>query len=141
MTISAAFFLSRRGDLIRVPQNHVSTVISDPERFGLTSEEVRAVYERHGEKVGAEGEARRAILLQIITDGWIRLRRYPNRHWSVTANNLTPAVQELLREWAIKMLCGTDGFKETDRYMPVRISTPEGEFISSIGVLADGFCP
>ncbi|MGO9118475.1 MAG: hypothetical protein ACLQPD_12825 [Desulfomonilaceae bacterium] len=78
--------------------SHISTVIADPERFGLTSEEIRAIYDQHGEIIGVEGEARREILLQLISQGWIRIRRYPNRHWSVIVNTLTPGVTEHLRE-------------------------------------------
>jgi hypothetical protein len=138
---SVAFFLSQTGDLIHVPQNHISTVIADPERFELTREEIDAVYEEYGERVGVEGMARREILLRIIADGWIRIRRYPNRRWSVTANNLTPPVQKLLQDWAGKMLSGINGFREQDRYMPVRISTVQGEFLYSIGDLAEETCP
>jgi len=36
MTVSVVFFLSPQGHLVRVPVNHISTVIADPERFGLT---------------------------------------------------------------------------------------------------------
>jgi hypothetical protein len=140
MTISVAFFLSDAGDLIHVADSHIATVIQDPERFGLTSAEIEAEYSKHQEKVGVEGEARRELLLRVIRQGWIRLRRYPNRHWSVTVERFTPAVQELLRDWARKMLSGINGFKEADRYMPVKVSTLDGEFKYSIGDLADALC-
>jgi hypothetical protein len=141
MAISIAFFLSQTGDLIHVPQNHISTVIAEPENFGLTREEIEASYKEYGERVGVEGKARREILLRIIGEGWIRIRRYPNKYWSVTAASLTPVVQDRLREWAEKMLSGINGFMESDRYMPVRVSTPVGECRCSIGDLADGSCP
>ena len=104
MTISVAFFHSPEGHLIHVPLNHISTVIADPDGFGLTTEEIQAVYDIHGEKVGVEGEARKELLLKVITQGWIRIRRCPNQHCSVTANNLTLAVQERFREWVEKMI-------------------------------------
>jgi len=91
MTISVAFFLSPDGDLFRVPDNHIGVVIRDPHRFGLTRDEIEAAYHEHGERLGVEGEARKEILLQIIAGGWIRIRRYPNRHWSVTASLLESA--------------------------------------------------
>ena len=143
MTIkgSVAFFLSPSGDLIHVAQNHISTVIAEPEKFGLTVEEIQNAYSRHGERIGIEGEARKELLLRIIADGWIRIRRYPNRYWSVIAPSFTPAVRERLRVWAADLLFGTGGFKEADRHMPVKISTPEGETACTIGDLADGSCP
>ena len=127
MTIkgSVAFFLSPSGDVIYVPQNHISTVIADPERFGLTTEKIQSVYDMHGEKIGVEGEARRELLLRVIADGWIRIRRYPNRYWSVIAPSLMPAVRECLRVWAAELLFGTGGFKEADRHMPVKLSTQQ----------------
>jgi hypothetical protein len=140
MTISVAFFLSPNGHIVHVPQNHIATVIRDPETFGLTREEIETLYKEYGERVGVEGEARREILLRIIADGWIRIRRY-RQHWSATAQALTPATQELLQDWARKMLSGLNGFREPDRYMPVRIATVEGEFGCLIGDLANGSCP
>jgi hypothetical protein len=141
MTISVAFFLSPDGHVVHVPQNHISTVIADPERFGLTPAEIETVYKKYGERVGVEGEARKELLLKIINQGWLRIRRYPNKYWSVTAASLTPVVQDRLGEWAEKMLGGMNGFKEPDPYMPVKISTLEGEFLCTIGEFADGSCP
>ena len=137
---SIAFFLSQTGDLIQVPDSHIATVISDPQRFGLSLQEIQDAYSRHGERVGVEGEARKELLLRIVADGWIRIRRYPNRHWSATAPSLTPAVRERLRAWAAEMLFGAGGFKEADRHMPVKISTPEGVTACTIGDLAGGSC-
>ena len=138
--MGTAFFLSHTGDLIHVPDNHIGTVIADPERFGLTPTEIENVFKEYGERVGIEGQARRELLLQIISQGWIRIRRYRN-YWSVTAPSRAPAVQQILQGWAKTMLSGTDGFKEVDRYMPVRISTVQGESSCTIGDIAEGTCP
>ena len=124
-----------------MPQNHISMLIADPEKFGLTAEKIQNAYFRYGERIGVEGEARKELLLKVVQQGWIRLRRYPNRHWSITASSLTPAVREHLRDWAEKMLAGTEGFKEIDRYMPVKIETSEGQTYSTIEELVDGSCP
>lgn len=137
--MSIAFFLSETGDLIHVADSHIATVICDPRRFGLTQNQIEAAYEKYGERIGVEGEARRELLLRVISKGWIRIRRY-RRYWSVTAESFSPAIQELLRCWATNMLTGTEGFKEPDRYMPVQVSTPVGEFRCTIGDLADGSC-
>jgi len=136
MTMSIAFFLSHDGNLIHVPQNHISTVIATPETFGLTPAEIGTVYNEHGEKVGTEGKARRELLLRLISQGWIRIRRYRN-YWSVTAPSLSPATEKRLQGWAALTLEGIDGFREMDRYMPVRISTTEGETVLMIKDLAD----
>jgi hypothetical protein len=137
---SIGLFISPRGEIFPVRDSHIGTLISESEKFGLTRAEIEAAYLRHGERIGVEGEARKELLLQIIRLGWIRIRRYPNKYWSVTAASLTPVVQELLRDWARKMLSGINGFKEADRYMPVKVSTLDGEFKYSIGDLADALC-
>lgn len=138
--MNIAFFLSPEGNLIHVPDSHIAAVIRDPETFGLTREEIESFYKEYGERVGVEGKARREILLKIIADGWIRIRRY-RQHWSVTAQDVTPSTHAILRGWARNMLSGVNGFKEPDRYMPLRISTSQGDFNSTIGDLANGSCP
>jgi len=137
--MSIAFFLSPEGHLVRVPSNHISMVIAEPERFELTIEEIRAAYEKHGERIGVEGEARNELILKVVSQGWIRIRRYEN-YWSVTAPSLEPSVWDRLQNWAGKMLSGTNYFKEAHREMFLKISTPEGETHSTIGDLADGTC-
>ena len=141
MTMSIAFFISPEGFLVRVPLNHISTVIAEPDRFGLIQKEIQTAYDQHREKLWTEGEARKEILLKIIEQGWIRIRRYPNRHWSLTAKDLSATTQERLRTWAEQMLSGINGFKEADIYMPVKISTFEGESVCTIGDLADSSVP
>jgi hypothetical protein len=123
-----AFFLSASGNLIRVPDSHIGFIIGDPKRFGLTPTEIRSVYDKYKEPVGVEGEARREILLKIISNGWIRIRRYRN-YWSVTMASLSPTAQARLQDWAEEMFTGKYGFKESDRYTPVKISTTEGHFL------------
>lgn len=139
MTTSVAFFISPEGHLIHVPLNHISMVIADPEKFGLTIEEIRASYAMHGERIGVEGVARQELLLKIISQGWVRIRRYPN-YWSVSAPCLSPSIWERLQNWAEQMLSGTNHFKEAHRDMFMKIRTPEGEIYSTIGDLADGSC-
>lgn len=135
---SIGLFISPRGEIFSVRDGHISTLIADPEKFGLTTEKIRNAYSRHGERIGIEGEARKELLLKVVQNGWIRLRRYPNHHWSATLSSLTPSVRKLMRDWAEKMLAGTGGFKEPDRYMPVKIDTSEGQTYCTIGELADG---
>lgn len=121
-------------------QNHIGTVIADPERFHLTSEEIQTNYDKHQERLWTEGEARKEILLELIKVGWTRIRRYKS-YWAVTAKDLSATTQERLRAWAGQMLSGINGFKEADKYVPVKISTTEGEFLCTIGDLSDGACP
>ena len=74
---------------------------------------------------------------KVIKNGSIRVRRYRN-YWSITADALTDDAQELLQDWAKNMLRGRHGFRETDMYMPVKISTSEGDFLFPIRYVAEG---
>jgi len=120
-TTHAAFFISPSGETIWVENRHISTVIKNPERFGLTKDEIVATYRKYGERVGLEGRARKEILTRLMRNGWIRIRRYPNQWWIVNVTSLTEGIWFMLSEWAPRVLMGVNGYKELDRHMPVRI--------------------
>jgi len=121
---SIGLFISPEGELVEVRQSHINTVILHPARFGKTTQEIQSIYAQHKERVGIEGVAREEILREIISRGWIRLRRYvhPQEKWSATVNKLDPRSRVLLQEWAEEMLNGTLGFREDDPYKPVVIT-------------------
>lgn len=96
---SVGFFISSEGMLFKVEGgNHISTVIRNLSKFGLTLRQIQHLYNLFGEKLGVEGLARKQILTHLIRQGWIRLRRYPNKHWSVNINGSTPNTPDLLED-------------------------------------------
>lgn len=119
-SIRSAFFISPYGDIIEAKISHIDTVIQNPEKFGLTKEYIQQAYSKHNEKVGQEGKAREEILQKLMEEGWIRIRRY-NRFWSVNVNRITKKVKDYVYDWSKKILKGMFGFKERDKYMPVKI--------------------
>jgi hypothetical protein len=120
---TVAFFISPDGVLFQVEGgNHISTVIRNPRKFGLTLMQIHRLYEFFEERVGVEGIARGQILTCLIQQGWIRLRRYPNKHWSANVPGFTPYVVNALQDWATKFLAGFEGFREPDPHMPVTIT-------------------
>ena len=131
---SVAFFISPRGQILFVKTNHIGTVIDDPTQFGLTMEEIKARYSEYGERLGIEGKARREILLQLVKNGWIRLRRYPNRYWSVTLDSFPGDTSTRLQNWAQRILEGTHEIHEDDRYMPIRITQLDGTVIENCNI-------
>ncbi len=134
------FFISSEGMLFRVGGgNHISTVIGNPSKFGLTIEQIQHLYNFFGEKLGVEGLARKQILSHLIQHGWIRLRRYPNKHWSVNINGPTPETLDLLEDWAGKFLTGFAGFRGSDAHMPVSLTGRLGQVCRlSIKEMAEG---
>ena len=69
-----AFFISPDGEIVPVPVNHISKVITSPELFNLTKEEIKATYIKSNEPIGLEGKARNEILAGLIEAEWIRIR-------------------------------------------------------------------
>ena len=134
--LSAAFFISPEGDILPVNGTHIGTVIADAERFGLTIEKIKARYEHYGECLGTEQNARKEILLHLVSRGWIRLRRYPNRYWSATVDTLSESTMNRLHKWAVQVLRGIYGVREDDRYMPVKITELSGMINSKYTVIS-----
>ena len=128
---SVAFFISPKGQILFVKTNHIAAVIENPHQFGLTLAEIKSKYTDHGERLGTEGIARREILIQLVSQGWIRLRRYPNQYWSITLNCFSGDTCTRLQNWAKIVLSGTYEIHETDHYMPIRITQLDGAVIEN----------
>ena len=114
----AAFFISPRGELISTgAKTHIDMIINNPEKFGLTKQFIEDTYKEFGEKLGQEGTARSQIIIQLIKQGWIRIRRYANKMWTIDVNKLDKKVKDRIYDWALKMLDGSGGYKEQDKYI------------------------
>ena len=115
------FFISPTGKLIAVDNSgtHIGTVINNPKQFGIDPDEIKAIYKKNRETFRTEGKAREIVLKGLTDKGWIRLRRYPNRYWSVQFAKMNPKVRKVLGRWAAAMVKGQGGYKEKDKYMPV----------------------
>jgi len=134
MIKSVAFFISPDKQILFVETNHIGSVINDPGRFGFTIQEIKNRYAGYGEPLGVEGGARREILLEVIRNGWIRLRRYPNRFWSITLERFPEGTSARLKNWAWTILEGTHGIREDDPFMPVRITQLDGTVIENYSI-------
>lgn len=75
------------GVVILLQGTHIDEVIAAPDRFGTTSEEIRAAYRHFGEPMPVEGHARWHIIRAVVFSGWIRIRQQLN-YWSVTVDQL-----------------------------------------------------
>lgn len=105
-----AFWIDPEGCVGAVPITHITAVLADPERFGLTASRLREVYARHGEPLGLEGKARREIMDGLLRKGWIRIRRKSWGDWMVeagqadreTASRIRHLLEEGLAQGAFK---------------------------------------
>ena len=101
---SDGFWVSPYGRAVRVSGNtHVADVIAHPDKYGMTLGQIEDIYKKHGEPVGQEGEAREEILVGLIRSGWIRVRNYGNRGWSVNVARYSDKVKDLITEFFQKL--------------------------------------
>jgi hypothetical protein len=123
---NAYFIHPCEGQVIYVPHSHISLVISNPEKFNLNFDYIKTIYERYGEKIGSEGKARREILLHMIDQGFIRIRKYKN-HWKINVKNLyMDDAAIFLHRWAKSIIGATDDF-----YIEVIIEQGNGDVIET----------
>lgn len=119
--VQAAFFISPTGKIVYCGRTHINLINKYPEKFGITRDDIIRIHNKYKERLGQEGNAREEIIRDLVDKGWIRIRRYPNKMWSININRLNKKVKDFLHGWANKVLKGIQGFKEADKYMPVRI--------------------
>ena len=129
MSLPQAFWISPVGKVEGVGTNHISQIIKDPKKFYLTKDEIEKTYEKNGERMGTEGNAREEIILRVLKSGFHRVRRYKNR-WSITVNRLDSKTRRQLSKWAelAKADKSTGGFFPVDIYVSstdkmVKVST------------------
>jgi hypothetical protein len=107
---NAYFIHPHGGQVIYVPHSHISLVISNPEKFNLNFDYIKTIYEKYGEKIGLEGRARREILLHLIDNGFIRIRKHKNL-WKVNVKDLyREAAAIFLYRWAKSIVGATNDF-------------------------------
>lgn len=123
----ASFFISPKGELVDTKGSHIETIIKFPEKFTLTKGYITSVHDKFNEKLTVEGKAREEIIKNLIEKGWIRIRRYPNKFWSIQAKTFSKKVKDYIGQWAQKILEGVHGFKETDKYMLVVLTFSSGD--------------
>ena len=99
-----AYWISPSSDIIPVKTNHIGKVIETPEKFGLTIEEIMNFYKAANEPLGLEGVARKKIILSLIRKGWIRIRNYPRKGWTINLFQYSHMEKSILRSWALEMV-------------------------------------
>lgn len=87
-TGETGWWLTPKGVEISIgTHTHIFDIITNPKKYGLTSEKILDIHKKHGEEkiLGAEGKAREEIMVDLLKKGWIRIRRkLIGRAFSVT---------------------------------------------------------
>jgi len=103
--VSAGVWISPSGDVFGVPLTHIRSVVDNPERFGLSVSQVKGVFNKHGEGVGSEGDARDEIISLLVSNGWTRIRYHPGDFgFHVELNRLDSSHKDFISAWASKVL-------------------------------------
>lgn len=124
---TSAYFISPKGEIIYCGVKHITKVLEKPEKFGLNREAIEFIHKFYNERIGQEGKAREQILISLINQGWIRIRKYGDRFWTVNVNKMTRKIKEYLSKWAKEMLKNV----EPDKDIPVNIDIPNKKVQSS----------
>jgi len=102
--LSGGVWISPSGDMFGVPLTHIKAVIEDPAKFGLSVEQLKAIYNKHNEGIGSEGDARDEVISLLIFNGWVRIRFYPGEYFHVELNKLSQKYKNVLFSWASKVI-------------------------------------
>ena len=123
MAMDTAYWINPYGQILEMKTSkHITEVVNDPEKFGLTKEYIEKKYAEYGEPVGFEGKAREDIMRVVIKQGYARIRAY-RAFWSVTINKLDNKTKKSLGAWAEI----AKENKQMGSYAPVKILELESD--------------
>lgn len=118
MAISVLYWINPYGKILKQGNTtHIQQVVKNPAVFGVNRPWINKIYKRHDEIVGNEGKAREEIMEYLFKRGFIRVRLYVNKYWSVTLSGWTPRAKKALAKWAED----AQKDKSSGKYMPVKI--------------------
>lgn len=123
-------WIAPSGKYIDASISHIDTVVKNPNIFGITKDEINKVYDKYGEKYYMEGKAREEIIIDLLKKGFIRIRAYPNRNYTVNVDSMQDKVKRLITNWASDLAYSDTGVLnnvEKDVFMPVNIVPMTGK--------------
>lgn len=118
MGISVMYWINPHGKIIKQNNdNHIAAIINNPSAFKVNRDYIETIYDKHGEAVGTEGNAREEIIVNVLKRGFVRVRLYANKYWSITVDRYTTKIKKALQVWAFDAMKD----KNAGRYMPVMV--------------------
>lgn len=123
------YYIAPSGDIIELDTSHIDLVLKNPEKFLMTKKEIVEIYKKYNEPVGLEGKAREEILVNLIKQGWIRVRYIPkNDSFTVQLNRLDRKRKDMLAAFAKEALDGIKG-KKYNKSTDARILNLQGDVL------------
>jgi hypothetical protein len=134
VNLNDAYWISPRGEIMPVDMRHILEIQADPEKFGLSKEYIDDIKERYGDKaLYGEGDAREEVMLKLMANGWVRIRKFNSRQgsfWTIqldTGNSRSiPRLQRKnIIDWGLSMIQSDEKRKNDD----VRVLNQKGEML------------
>ncbi len=133
-----AYWINPSGKVLAVDTNHIDKVIKHPEKYNISKEEIEAIYKSENENVGVEGKAREKIIVDLIRQGWIRLRFYPRQAmWTANISRLNNRAKDCLHSWASNLIQNSK--RKDVKYDMINIDTPNERLSASLGDIAQDY--
>jgi hypothetical protein len=128
-----AWWISPQGKILPIGQGdtHIRKVIDNPAAFGYTTERIEDIYHSYGEAVGIEKQAREEIIRDILSKGWIRIRK-SGFCYSFQLSDLSAAAKDYIFDWATRMVDWVSPL------VMVNINTKMGYVLYTVADIAGG---
>ena len=98
-------WIAPRGHIFGVPTTHITTVIENPDLFGLSKEKVKVIFDRHGNDIESENRAKNEIITLLVLKSWICINYLPEFcKYEIELDSLDDIHREYLSIWASKVL-------------------------------------
>lgn len=116
---STLYWINPYGKILKQSNTtHIQAVTKNPAVFGVDRKWIEKIYDKYDEPVGTEGGAREEILNHLFKQGYVRVRLYVNKYWSITLSNFrNRRIKKALSKWAEDAVKDKSG----GMFMPVRI--------------------
>ncbi|MCL1904476.1 MAG: hypothetical protein FWF94_08715 [Oscillospiraceae bacterium] len=114
-----SYWISPTGKVLPVSTLHITEVLANHESYSFRREQLEAIYEKHGERLGGEGKAREEIMTDLLKRGWFRIRYVAKQDaYTIQCFNFDKRQRDYLSHWAKDVIAN-----DFHQYADVRLDT------------------
>ena len=98
-------WIAPKGHIFGIPSTHIMTIVEDPGLFGLSNERIKAIFDRHGEILGSDGNASDEILSLLTIKSWIIINFSQEKNsYIIELDNYDDIHKEYISIWVSKVI-------------------------------------